>query len=98
MKGSNDKLCQCEYNLQENLGSKMQFSVTELWSTEISRICIFQDKEDTFISSCEEYSRRNTSTEVNIGHPQVSLLWQEIWQLWFTYTFDGYSSPEKKKA
>lgn len=31
-KGSNDKLSlsQCEYNLQENLGSKMQFSVAEL--------------------------------------------------------------------
>lgn len=66
MKGSNDKFSQlqCEYSLTSG-EFRFQNAIFSSWTliNWNSLNLLFQDKEDTFISSCEGYSRSNTSAE-----------------------------------
>lgn len=87
--------------LQENLGSKMQFSVDERWETEISWICIFKTKKISLFPLVRSIPGALlnwgvTISMVKFGDPQMSLIWQQVLQLWFTYISGGHSTAEKK--
>lgn len=100
-------LSQCKYSLTsgEFRFQNAIFSSRTLSNDmdEISWICIFQAKKMPLFLLGKNILGVFINWGVTIpivnfhDLSQLSLLWQEILHLWFTYISDGYSSAEKKK-
>lgn len=100
-------LSQCKYSLTsgEFRFQNPIFSSRTLsnYMDDISWICVFRAKKMPLFLLVKNILGVFINWGVTIpivnfhDLSQLSLLWQEILHLWFTYISDGYSSAEKKK-